>query len=115
MGRHALTWCGALGAPAAPPSLAGVEILLWLAFPAVATLAAMVWAAWAGRPEREPSEADADEAYRRFAAAVAKPHPRAGRRVEPPAVSRSTGVALRRTRSAPASRAEPASGHDSAR
>lgn len=72
-----------------------MEILLWLAFPAAATLTAMVWAAWAGRPERELSQRDADLAYERFSAAVAKSHPAAGHRV-PAQVGRAGGVAIRR-------------------
>jgi hypothetical protein len=76
-----------------------VEIVLWLAFPAAATLTAMVWAAWAGRPEREPSQRDADLAYQRFSAAVAKSHPAAGRRVVPARVGRAGGVAVRRLHS----------------
>lgn len=73
-----------------------VEILWWLAFPAAATLVAMVWAAWAGRPDREPSRRDSEQAFEQFAAAVAKPHPTAGRRVGPPQLGRVNGVALRR-------------------
>ncbi|HET7326017.1 MAG TPA: hypothetical protein VFJ14_01900 [Nocardioidaceae bacterium] len=78
-----------------------MEILWWLAFPAAATLVAMVWAAFAGRPEREPSQRDSDEAYERFAAAMVKPHPAAGKRVGPAPLGPVTGVAVRRGMSAP--------------
>lgn len=73
-----------------------VEILWWLAFPAAVTLVAMVWATWAGRPEREPSQRASDQAYARFAAAVARPHPAAGKRVAPAPLGRVNGVAVRR-------------------
>ncbi len=77
--------------------MTSVEILWWLAPAGAATLAAMVWAAWAGRPrrvERDRSEA----AYERFAAALERertvpPRPR-------PAATRdrSTGIAVRPSR-----------------
>ena len=74
-----------------------MEILWWLAPAGVATLLAMVWAMWAGRPrsdERDRSEA----AYERFAAAMAKEHP-AIRRSAPVGVrDRSTGIAVRPSR-----------------
>ncbi|MPZ94093.1 MAG: hypothetical protein GEU96_04075 [Propionibacteriales bacterium] len=73
-----------------------MEILWWLAFPVGVTLVAMVWAAWAGRPERPPSQRDSDAAYERFASALQKPHPGAGRRVPPAALGRVSGVAVRR-------------------
>jgi hypothetical protein len=74
-----------------------VEILWWLAPAGVATALAMVWAAWAGRPRRE--ERDRSEAaYERFAAAMAKEHPAAGK-PRPVAVrDRSTGIAVRPSR-----------------
>jgi hypothetical protein len=74
-----------------------VEILLWLAFPAVATLVAMGWAAWVGRPEREPSRAATERTRQKFAAAVSKPLPARLRRVPPAPIDRSSGVAVRRT------------------
>ena len=74
-----------------------MEILWWLAPAAVATALALVWAAWAGRPKRE--ERDRSEAaYERFAAAMAKDHPTAGK-PRPVAVrDRSTGIAVRPSR-----------------
>jgi len=80
-----------------------VEILAWLIPPAVVTVLAMVWATWAGRPRR--AEADRSEAaYERFATAIMKEHPGAGR-VRPTAVrDRSTGIAVRPSRREPAAR-----------
>ena len=74
-----------------------VAILVWLAPPAVVTVLAMIWVAWAGRPRRdEPQRSDA--AYERFARAIAKEHP-AARRPRPYAVrDRSTGIAVRPSR-----------------
>jgi hypothetical protein len=77
-----------------------VEILAWLVPPAVVTVLAMIWAAWAGRPQRV--EADrSDASAQRFAQAIAKPHPAAGK--ARPAVSRdrSTGIAVRPSRRSP--------------
>ena len=54
-----------------------MEILWWLAPAAGATALAMLWAAWAGRPRREDHDRS-EEAYARFAAAMAKEHPAAG-------------------------------------
>lgn len=93
------------GAVSAYPG--AVEILWWLAFPAVATLGAMGWVAWAGRPEREPSQRDSDQAYERFAAAVTKPHPTAGHRVAPTPLGRVSGVAVRRRPTGPSASAVP--------
>lgn len=71
-----------------------MEILWWLAPAGVVLVLAMLWAAWAGRPQIEPRERS-EEAYARFAAAMAKEHPAAGkpRPVAPP--DRSTGIAVR--------------------
>ena len=79
------------------PSLSAVEILWWLAPGAGATLCAMLWATWAGRPrrdDRERSEAD----HERFAAAMARKHPAAGRPLPPAVRDRSTGIAVRPSR-----------------
>jgi hypothetical protein len=76
-----------------------VEILWWLAPAGAVTLVAMLWAAWAGRPhrgERDRSEA----AYERFAAAMAKEHPAAGRPKPVTVRDRSTGIAVRPSRRA---------------
>lgn len=75
-----------------------MEILLWLAPTAVVALVMMVWASWAGRPRRE--QADRSEAaYERFAAAIAKEHPGASRPRPMVARDRSTGIAIRPSRS----------------
>jgi hypothetical protein len=75
-----------------------VEILLWLVPPAVVTLLAMLWAAWASRDRRRPDVEDSEEAYERFAAALRKPHPAKGKGVGPPPRDVVSGVAVRRSR-----------------
>jgi hypothetical protein len=74
-----------------------VDILWWLAPAAGATLVAMLWAAWAGRPRREDTDRS-EAAYERFAAAMAKEHPAAGRPRPVAARDRSTGIAVRPSR-----------------
>ena len=58
-----------------------MKVLAWLAFPLVATLLAMCWAAWRGWRSRErPRSGGAFasvEDFRRFNAAIAAPGPRA--------------------------------------
>jgi hypothetical protein len=75
-----------------------VEILLWLVPPAVVTLLAMLWAAWAGRDRRRTVADDSEAAYERFAAALRKPHPAKGKGVGPPPRDVVSGVAVRRSR-----------------
>jgi len=77
--------------------VSAVDILWWLAPAAGATLVAMLWAAWAGRPRREDSDRS-EAAYERFAAAMAKEHPAAGRPRPVAARDRSTGIAVRPSR-----------------
>ena len=76
------------------PTLARVQILLWLVPPVVVTLVAMAWVGWVGREGR--GEVDRDEAVRRLGVAlerVQRPRPaRLPRRRD-----RSSGVAVRRT------------------
>ena len=57
----------------------------------------MAWAAWAGRPQREETDRS-EAAYERFAAAIAKEHPAAGRPRPPVVRDRSTGIAVRPSR-----------------
>jgi len=75
-----------------------MDILLWLAPAGFVLVIAMAWAAWAGRPQREETDRS-EAAYERFARAVAKPHPAAGR-ARPAAGprDRSTGIAVRPSR-----------------
>lgn len=75
-----------------------MEILLWLVPPAVVTVLAMLWAAWAGRDRRRPDADDSDEAYERFAAALQKPHPARGQGVSAAPRDAVSGVAVRRSR-----------------
>jgi hypothetical protein len=77
-----------------------VEILVWLVPSAVVTVVAMLWASWAGRPQREPTERSSDAAYERFARAITREHPAAGRPRTLVARDRdrSTGIAVRPSR-----------------
>jgi hypothetical protein len=84
-----------------------VEILAWLAPSGVVLLVMMAWATWAGRPEREETDRS-DAAYERFAQAIAREHPGAGRPRPPVVRDRSTGIAVRPSRSTSAG--GPASG-----
>ena len=75
-----------------------MQILVWLVPSGVVLVVMMLWAAWAGRPrsdERDRSEA----AYERFAKAITKEHPGAGRPRPVVARDRSTGIAVRPSRS----------------
>lgn len=74
-----------------------VEILLWLVAPALVLVCAMVWVSWVGREGR--GEVDRDVAVQRLAKALEKDHftkqpPRPTR-----VADRSTGIAVRPTRS----------------
>ncbi|WP_460714982.1 hypothetical protein [Nocardioides dilutus] len=74
-----------------------MEILLWLVPPAVVTVLAMAWVAWAGREGR--GEVDRDEAVRRLEVALEKDPPALRRTPQAPPRpprERSTGVAVRR-------------------
>ena len=74
-----------------------MQILVWLVPAGVVLVVMMLWAAWAGRPrsdERDRSEA----AYERFAKAITKEHPGAGRPRPVVARDRSTGIAVRPSR-----------------
>ena len=75
-----------------------MEILLWLVPPAVVTALAMLWAAWAGRDRPPPDAEDSEAAYDRFARALQKPHPTAGKGVGPAPRDVASGVAVRRSR-----------------
>jgi hypothetical protein len=57
-----------------------MKVLAWLAFPLVATILAMCWAAWRGRsrgPRRSGGAFASVEDFRRFNEALAAPGPRA--------------------------------------
>jgi hypothetical protein len=57
-----------------------MKVLAWLAFPLVATVLAMCWAAWRGRsrgPRRSGGAFASVEDFRRFNEALAAPGPRA--------------------------------------
>lgn len=72
-----------------------MEILWWLAPPAVVTLAAMLWVSWLGRDGR--GEVDRDVAVQRLERALRKDNPALSR--PGPAAARprdrSTGIAVR--------------------
>lgn len=71
-----------------------MEILLWLVPSALVTLAAMVWAAWAGRAAERA--VDREEAVRRLARVLEREDRGPTTVVRTPR-ERSTGVAVRRT------------------
>jgi hypothetical protein len=75
-------------------------VLWWLAVPLGITALAMVWAAWVGRPRDDRNRDEADQA--RLAAALAKPVPRAARRIVVQPTDPPRGVAVR-----PSARATP--------
>lgn len=80
-----------------------MEILLWLVPPAVVTVLAMLYVAWAGRDHR--GEVDRDEAVKRLGKALDGRTRRSGRlpgyAVDRSPRDRSTGVAVRRPGPAP--------------
>jgi hypothetical protein len=76
-----------------------VEILLWLAPTAVVAVVMMVWASWAGRPRSGQTDRS-EAAQERFARAIVKQHPGASRPRPMVARDRSTGIAIRPSRSA---------------
>ena len=77
-----------------------MEILYWLVPPAVVTVLAMLWVGWLGREGR--GEIDREDAVRRLAEALQK-EPPAHTSVRPTVVrDRSTGIAVRPSRTRPA-------------
>ncbi|HVH94408.1 MAG TPA: hypothetical protein VM688_05790 [Nocardioidaceae bacterium] len=74
-----------------------MEILLWLAPAGVVLVIMMAWAAWAGRPQRDEVDRS-DAAYERFAQAITREHPAAGRPRPAVVRDRSTGIAVRPSR-----------------
>jgi hypothetical protein len=81
-----------------------VEILLWLAPPAAVTVVAMLWVSWLGREGR--GEVDPEVAVRRLAQALQKDPPAHTSNRPSPKRDRSTGIAVRPSRS-------PGAGHPS--
>ncbi len=75
-----------------------MEILLWLVPPMVVTVLAMLWVSWFGREGR--GEVDRDVATARLAAAMRRDHPGLNRQTRAPARDRSTGIAVRPSRTA---------------
>lgn len=81
-----------------------MEILWWLAPPVVVTLGAMLWVSWVAREGH--GEVSREVAVERLEKALRKDHP-ALRAPRPPAArahDRSTGIAVRPSRSAGQSR-----------
>lgn len=78
-----------------------MEILWWLAPPAVVTVIAMLWVSWLGREGR--GEVDRDAAVERLAKALRKEHPGTARTTSTPTRprDRSTGIAVRPSSSSP--------------
>jgi hypothetical protein len=75
-----------------------VDILWWLAPAAGATVVAMLWVTWTGRPRRDDSEERAEAAYEKFAAAIEREHPAVHYPRIPGVHDRSTGIAVRPSR-----------------
>jgi len=71
---------------------------VWLLPSGVVLVVMMAWAAWAGRPQREAADRS-EAAYERFAQAIKKDHPGAGRVRPVVERDRSTGIAVRPSRS----------------
>jgi hypothetical protein len=82
-----------------------VEILLWLVPPTAVTIVAMVWVTWLGREGR--GEVDREVAVRRLAQALQKEPPAHTSTRPTPMRDRSTGIAVRPSRS-------PRGGHPTA-
>lgn len=80
-----------------------MEILWWLVPSAVVTVLAMAWVGWTGRDGR--GEVDRDVAVARLAAAMERDTPRTRRTAPASAADRSTGIAVRPSRSAGVGRA----------
>ena len=74
-----------------------MEILLWLAPPAAVTVVAMLWVTWLGREGR--GEVDREVAVRRLAQALQKESPAHTSTRPTPMRDRSTGIAVRPSRS----------------
>ena len=73
-----------------------MEILLWLVPTAVVTVVAMLWVAWLGRDGR--GEVDRDAAVEKLAAAMQRDHTARHRPRPAVPVDRSTGIAVRPSR-----------------
>ena len=73
-----------------------MEILLWLVPPVVVTALAMLWVSWAGR--EGAGEIDREAQAERFAAAMLRDHPGRTTHRLTPARDRSTGIAVRPSR-----------------
>ena len=73
-----------------------MEILLWLVPPAAVTLVAMLWVTWLGREGR--GEVDREVAVRRLAQALQKDPPAHTHTRPTPMRDRSTGIAVRPSR-----------------
>lgn len=82
-----------------------MEILAWLVPAAAVTVLTMLWAGWAGRPRREQVERT-EASAERFARAILKDHPAAGRPRPTARRDRSTGIAVRPSRNQGASQAQ---------
>ena len=79
-----------------------MEILLWLVPPAAVTVVAMLWVSWLGREGR--GEVDREVAVRRLAQAMQKESPAHTSNRPTRTRDRSTGIAVRPSRSPGAGR-----------
>ena len=73
-----------------------MDILLWLLPPVVVTGVAMLWVSWLGR--EGAGEIDREAQAERFAQAMMREHPGRATARPAPARDRSTGIAVRPSR-----------------
>jgi hypothetical protein len=76
-----------------------MQVLWWLVPPLVATMLAMIWAAWGGRHRDEVRRDDSDAALAQMRSALARPVPQSRHRPAAHVVEPSHGVAVRRSAS----------------
>lgn len=82
-----------------------MEILWWLVPAGAVTVLAMLWVSWLGRERR--GEVDRDAAVERLAAALQRTNPGGAARRPRPERERSTGIAVRRSRTDPDAAPQP--------
>ncbi len=78
-----------------------MEILWWLAPPALVGALAMAWVGWLGRPRAADVVDRSEAAQERFARAIERTHPGVGRPRPAVVRDRSTGIAVRPSRGVP--------------
>jgi hypothetical protein len=74
-----------------------MQVLWWLVPPLLATLLAMIWAAWTGRERDEVKRDDSEVGLARMRDALARPGPQPRRQPTPRGAEQTHGVAVRRS------------------